>query len=109
MRLELQIAGLSEFLHVDDMAAACLFVMRLPDDQYAAACAHSGGPVAHLNVGCGEDGTIRELAWDPGKPDGTPRKLLDVSRLKRLGWRPAIGLDAGIRSAYEWYCSCAAK
>jgi GDP-L-fucose synthase len=112
-----------EFLHVDDMAAACLFVMQLSDDQYAAACADEGGPVAHLNVGCGEDGTIRELAeairkavgfqgevaWDMGKPDGTPRKLLDVSRLKRLGWRPAIGLDAGIRSTYEWYCSCAKK
>jgi GDP-L-fucose synthase len=112
-----------EFLHVDDMAAACLFVMRLPDDQYAAACANAGGSVAHLNVGCGEDGTIQELAetirrvvgfkgeatWDTSKPDGTPRKLLDVSRLKCLGWRPEIGLDAGIRSTYEWYCSSAIK
>ena len=45
-----------------------------------------------------------QVAWDSGKPDGMPRKLLDVSRLNRLGWRPQIGLEAGIRSVYEWYC-----
>jgi GDP-L-fucose synthase len=102
-----------EFLHVDDMAAACLFVMQLPDETYAAACA----PCTHINIGCGQDGTIRELAeavggavgleaevaWDSSRPDGMPRKLLDVSRLQSLGWRPAIGLAEGIRSTHAWY------
>jgi len=102
-----------EFLHVDDMAAACLFVMQLPSEAYAAACA----PCAHINIGCSQDNTIRELAaavgyavgiegevaWDSSRPDGMPRKLLDVSRLQSLGWRPGIGLAAGIRSTYGWY------
>jgi GDP-L-fucose synthase len=102
-----------EFLHVDDMAAACLFVMQLPTETYTAACA----PCAHINIGCGQDGTIRELAdaigeavgieegvvWDSRRPDGMPRKLLDVSRLGRLGWQPGIGLREGIRSTYAWY------
>ena len=74
-------------------------------------------PDGLLNVGCGEDLTIRELAllvqrvvghhgeivWDHSKPDGTPRKLLDVSRLFALGWRPTIPLEAGVRSTYEWF------
>ncbi len=106
-----------EFLHVDDMAAACVFVMELADERYAAACAD--GAVSHLNVGCGRDHTIRELAevvaravgfegevaWDPSRPDGMPRKLLDGTRLTRLGWAPAIDLDEGLRSAYRWYCA----
>jgi GDP-L-fucose synthase len=105
-----------EFLHVDDMAAACLFVMQLSDDQYARAC---GGEVSHLNVGCGKDHTLREMAeiirgvvggagevsWDGAKPDGMPQKLLDVSRLSALGWSPRIGLAEGIRHAYDWYRS----
>jgi GDP-L-fucose synthase len=105
-----------EFLHVDDMAAACLFVMQLSDDQYARAC---GGEVSHLNVGCGRDHTIREMAeiirgvvggagevsWDGAKPDGMPQKLLEVSRLSALGWSPRIGLAEGIRHAYDWYRS----
>jgi GDP-L-fucose synthase len=109
-----------EFLHVEDMAAACVFVMQLSDEAYASGCRQPDGTqVSHLNIGCGEDASIRELSesvravvgyagkveWDSGKPDGMPRKLLDVSRLNRLGWRPQIGLDAGIRSVYEWYCS----
>jgi GDP-L-fucose synthase len=107
-----------EFLHVDDMAAACLFAMQLDDERYAAACA--GGAVSHLNVGCGRDFTIRELAgmvgraagfkgqvvWDSSRPDGMARKLLDVSRMAQLGWEPHIPLFDGILSVYEWYQSC---
>jgi GDP-L-fucose synthase len=111
-------AARREFLHVDDMAAACVFVMQLSDAQYAHVCADEG--VSHINVGCGKDHTIRELAemiraavrfegdvaWDSSRPDGMPRKLLDVSRLAGLGWRPQIDLAAGIGRAYEWYRSC---
>jgi GDP-L-fucose synthase len=106
-----------EFLHVDDMAAACVFVMQLSDMQYAHACA--GGAVSHLNVGCGKDYTIRELAaiirkavgfegdvtWDSSRPDGMPQKLLDISRLSGLGWSPQVDLLEGIGHAYEWYRS----
>ncbi len=94
-----------EFLHVDDLADACVFLMR----RYDAA--------EHVNVGTGEDLTIRELAetvrdivhpqaqlvFDPTKPDGTPRKLLDVSRLHALGWRHRIPLREGIATAYQWF------
>jgi GDP-L-fucose synthase len=94
-----------EFLHVDDLAAACSFVMREYD----------GAQI--LNVGVGEDVTIRELAeliqeivgfrgtlkFDPSKPDGTPRKLLDVSRLANLGWRASIPLRRGIEETYRWF------
>ena len=94
-----------EFLHVDDLAEACLFLM----DRYSAS--------EHINVGTGDDLSIRELAmtvrdivhpsarlaFDLSKPDGTPRKLLDVSRLHALGWKHRIALADGIRSAYEWY------
>jgi len=110
-------AARREFLHVDDMAAACVFVMQLSDEQYAHACARAGA--SHLNVGCGRDHTIRELAemiraavrfdgdvaWDSSRPDGMPRKLLDVSRLAGLGWRPQVDLADGIGRAYEWYRS----
>ena len=107
-----------EFLHVDDMAAACVFVMQLSEEAYAAACRQpDGAQVSHLNIGCGEVASIRELSelvqavvgfegkvmWDSGKPGGMPCKLLDVSRLNRLSWRPQIGLDQGIRSVYTWY------
>jgi GDP-L-fucose synthase len=94
-----------ELLHVDDLADACLFLMR----RYDAA--------EHINVGTGEDLTIRELAetvrdivhpeaelvFDATKPDGTPKKLLDVSRLHALGWRHRIGLHEGIESSYRWF------
>jgi GDP-L-fucose synthase len=110
-----------EFLHVDDMAAACVFVMQLADEEYAQACA--GGGVAHLNVGCGQDQTIRELAaiisrvvgfegnisWDASRPDGMGRKLLDVSRLSALGWRPQVELADGIQRTYAWYRSFASQ
>jgi len=94
-----------EFLHVDDLADACLYLMRHYDED------------GHINIGTGEDLTIRELAealrevvdpgvrltFDPSKPDGMPRKLLDVSRLHSLGWRHRIGLAEGIRSTYQWF------
>jgi GDP-L-fucose synthase len=94
-----------EFLHVDDLAEACLFLLEKYDDSEI------------INVGCGQDISIRELAeliceivgfqgdlaWDATKPDGTPRKLLDVSRLQGLGWRPTIALREGITRTYEWF------
>ncbi len=103
-----------EFLHVDDMAAACVHVMELAPAAYQA---HTQPMLSHINVGTGQDGTIRELAetisrvtgfggrlvFDTSKPDGTPRKLLDVSRLKALGWAASIGLEEGLREAYAWY------
>jgi GDP-L-fucose synthase len=94
-----------EFLHVDDLARACLFLLeRYSDD-------------THINVGTGVDLSIRELAetirsvvhpdaeiaWDTSKPDGTPRKLLDVSKLRGLGWEPEVTLTDGLRSTYDWF------
>lgn len=103
-----------EFLHVDDMAEASLFVLDMPADVYAA---ETQPMVSHINVGSGTDVSIRELAglvaevtgfrgvlrYDASKPDGTPRKLLDTSRLARLGWRAKIGLRTGIQETYRWY------
>ena len=103
-----------EFLHVDDMAAASVHVLQLPVEQYRA---HTQPMLSHINVGTGLDCTIRELAetiarvtgfqgrlgFDASKPDGTPRKLLDVSRLKALGWQATIGLEDGLRDAYAWF------
>ncbi|MDQ1709312.1 MAG: GDP-L-fucose synthase [Frankiaceae bacterium] len=96
-----------EFLHVDDLARAVVFLLEHYDEPEP------------INVGIGTDVTIRELAeviaeitgfggnlvWDSSKPDGTPRKLLDVSRLSKLGWLPQIELREGIRSTYEWYAA----
>lgn len=103
-----------EFLHVDDLAAACTHVMELSADDYASVTTPR---CSHLNVGTGVDCSIRELAaliaevvgyqgsvrFDTSKPDGTPRKLLDVSRMQRLGWRPTIGLREGLAATYAWY------
>ena len=103
-----------EFLHVDDMADACVYVMNLSQKLYAGK---TEPMLSHINVGTGEDCSIRELAetvsrvtgfkgnlaFDASKPDGTPRKLLDVSRLGSLGWKAKIGLEEGLRQAYEWY------
>ena len=105
-----------EFLHVDDMAAASVHVMEL---ELATYQAHTQPMLSHINVGTGVDCTIRELAetiarvtgfagqlvFDASKPDGTPRKLLDVSRLKALGWTATIALEAGLRDAYRWFAS----
>ena len=96
---------LREFLHVDDLADACLHLMRTHDSEQL------------INIGWGEDLSIAELAalvgrvvgfagelkFDRSKPDGTPRKLLDTSRLTTLGWKPRISLEAGLRATYDWY------
>jgi len=103
-----------EFLHVDDMAAASVFVMDLDAKAYAS---ETQPMLSHINVGSGRDVTIRALAetvarvtgfagqirFDATKPDGAPRKLMDVSRLARLGWRASIGLEQGIRDTYDWF------
>ena len=103
-----------EFLHVDDMAAACVHVMELDDQTYQA---HTQPMLSHINVGTGVDCSIRELAetiarvteyqgqlkFDSTKPDGTPRKLMDVSRLKALGWQSTISREDGLRDAYRWF------
>ena len=103
-----------EFLHVDDMAAACVHVLELPPEVYRA---HTQPMLSHVNVGTGVDCSIRELAetlamvtgfrgrlvWDRSKPDGAPRKLLDVSRLDALGWRARISLQDGLRQTYAWF------
>ena len=103
-----------EFLHVDDMAAASLFVLDLDPAIYAR---ETEAMLSHINVGSGTDVTILELAQmvarvvgyqgrigtDPSKPDGTLRKLMDVSRLERLGWKASIDLEAGIAGTYAWF------
>jgi GDP-L-fucose synthase len=103
-----------EFLHVDDMAAACVHVMNLDD---AVLREHTRPMMSHINVGTGVDCTIRELAetvarvtnyrgrlvFDTSKPDGTPRKLLDVTKLTALGWHSSISLEVGLRDAYRWF------
>jgi GDP-L-fucose synthase len=103
-----------EFLHVDDMAAASVHVMELDAARYRDATAPM---LSHINIGSGSDCTIRELAqtiarvvgfegrlvFDAGKPDGAPRKLMDVSRLAALGWRSTIGLEDGLRDTYRWF------
>lgn len=103
-----------EFLHVDDMAAASIHVMELDDATFKA---NTQPMLSHINVGTGIDCTIRELAetvakvtgfqgrleFDATKPDGTPRKLMDVSRLADLGWKASISLENGLRDAYQWY------
>lgn len=102
-----------EFLYSDDMAEACVFLMRLPEDTFARLVAPSAAPL--INIGAGKDLSIAELAarvgeavgyaggfiYDASKPDGTPRKLLDTSRLAALGWQPRIGLREGIVLAYR--------
>ena len=94
-----------EFLYVEDLAAAVLFLLEKYDSPEI------------INVGCGEDISIRELAelicdvvgfrgelkWDRSKPDGTPRKLLDVSKIKTLGWQPTVSLRDGVARFYEWF------
>jgi GDP-L-fucose synthase len=102
---------LREFLHADDLAEACLLLL----ERYSQA--------GHINVGSGEELSIRQLAdqiaqvvgftgrleFDPSMPDGTPRKLMDVSRIRALGWKPRIALTEGIRGAYAWYLANSAE
>lgn len=104
-----------EFLHVDDMAEACLFVLETDRSVYEA---HTEPMVSHVNVGTGSDVSIAELAhivaevtgfrgkiaFDRSKPDGTPRKLLDVSRLSSLGWSARRDLHSGLSETYRWFC-----
>lgn len=109
-----------EFLYVDDMAAASVHVMNLPQATYAQ---HTQPMLSHINVGCGEDVTILEVAQavartvgyngpiltDPTRPDGTPRKLMDSTRLNALGWEAQVGLEVGLKAAYEDFLAhCAA-
>jgi len=102
---------LREFLHADDLAEACVLLL----ERYSQA--------GHINVGSGEELSIRQLAdqiaqvvgftgrleFDPSMPDGTPRKLMEVSRIRALGWKPRIALTEGIRSAYAWYLAHSAE
>jgi len=101
-----------EFLYVDDMARACVHVMNLPQAVYAQ---NTQSMLSHINVGCGHDLTIQEVAqaiaetvgyhgritFDTSKPDGTPRKLMDSARLNALGWQAQVGLASGLASAYQ--------
>jgi GDP-L-fucose synthase len=104
-----------EFLHVDDLADACVYLMNAPAEKLASVRPQETRPL--INIGCGQDLTIRELAevvadavgygglvqWDSTKPDGTPRKLLDASRVSSLGWTPHIPLLEGVRQVYRWF------
>jgi GDP-L-fucose synthase len=108
-------SALREFLFVDDVGRAVVFCLQHVD---AAAV-----PDGMVNVGCGQDLTIRELAslvqqvvghkgpieWDTSRPDGTPRKLMDVSRLRDLGWQPTVSLEDGLQATYQWYLTNRAK
>jgi GDP-L-fucose synthase len=102
-----------EFLYVDDVADACVFLLENVNAQQL----YDDMKISHINIGCGVDLTIEELSnkiakiveyngkikFDTSQPDGTPQKLLDVSRLKNLGWQPSISLEEGIKLAYGWY------
>ena len=104
-----------EFLHVDDMAAACVHVMGLPRNEFLAVVPDP--MCSHVNVGTGKDVTIAQLAglmakavgfegdlvFDASKPDGTMRKVMDVRRLKRLGWAYDVGLERGLALTYAWF------
>ena len=99
-------SAMREFLNVDDLAEACYICMKDYNE------------IEHINIGTGKDVSIKELSemvskviknktiiWDTSKPNGTPRKVLNVDKIKALGWEPQISLEEGIKSTYEWYCS----
>jgi len=106
--------AMREFLYVDDMAEASLFVLKLDEQTYQA---NTQPMLSHINVGIGKDVTIREMAetmkqvvgykgnltFDTTKPDGSPRKLIDVSRLSNMGWKYSIDLEEGLKKTYKWY------
>jgi GDP-L-fucose synthase len=106
--------AMREFLYVDDMAEASLFVLELDEQTYQA---NTKPMLSHINVGTGKDITIREMAetmkqvvgfkgeltFDTTKPDGSPRKLIDVSRLSNMGWKYSIDLEEGLKKTYKWY------
>jgi GDP-L-fucose synthase len=101
-------------MHVDDMASACIYFMNVNQDIYDA---NTQSMLSHINVGTGVDCTIHELVdtiakvigykgkinFDTSKPDGTPRKLMDITRQKKLGWNASIDLESGIKATYEWF------
>ncbi len=103
-----------EFLHVEDLASACFFIMSLPDE---AIRANTQPMLSHINIGTGQDVSIRQLSeiiqdivgfdgeiiWDETKPDGMPQKLMDSSKLEKMGWKPQISLREGILKTYQWY------
>ena len=109
-----------EFLYSDDMADACVYLMSLSDQTFSSLLRSKSSDLTPplINIGTGKDLTIRELAeaikkvvgcsvelvFDATKPDGTPRKLLDVSRIEKLGWKPGYSFNEGLVKAYEWYC-----
>jgi len=107
-------SAMREFLYVDDMAEAALFVLELDEQTYQA---NTRPMLSHINVGTGKDVTIREMAetmkkvvgfkgsltFDKTKPDGSPRKLIDVSRLSTMGWKYSIDLEEGLKETYKWY------
>jgi GDP-L-fucose synthase len=104
-----------EFLHVNDLADACIFLNNLDEEDFSRLFNEGRTPL--INIGCGKDSTIKEIAavvaevvgykgeviWDQEKPDGTPQKLLNISKIIKLGWKPNIALKDGIRNVYEWY------
>jgi len=104
-----------EFLHVDDLADACVFLFKIDEKKYRNF--YNENLTSLMNIGCGKDHTIKEVAeitadvvgykgevrWDTEKPDGTPQKLLDISKIQRLRWEPSIDLKNGVRSVYQWY------
>jgi len=106
--------AMREFLYVDDMAQASLFVLELDEETYQA---NTKSMLSHINVGTGKDVTIREMAetmkevvgykgkltFDTSKPDGAPRKLIDVTRLEKMGWKYSVDLKEGLATTYEWY------
>jgi GDP-L-fucose synthase len=106
--------AMREFLYVDDMATASLFVLELDEEVYQI---NTKPMLSHINVGTGVDVTIREMAetmkevvgfegrliFDTSKPDGTPRKLIDVTRLENMGWKYSVDLKDGLEKTYSWY------
>jgi len=107
-------AALREFLHVDDLANACILLMCLPKREFNSLVSPS---VSHMNIGSGEETSIKTLAdmvsevvgykgaldWNPSKPDGTPRKVMDSSLANKAGWKPSISLHKGLTETYAWY------
>ena len=103
-----------EFLHVDDLARGAIHIMNLDLKTYSK---YSKPMMSHINIGSGHDCTIKNLtetiakivgfnglvSWDKTKPDGTPRKLLDISLIKKIGWKPTIELEEGLKDTYQWY------
>ena len=107
-------SAMREFLYVDDMAEASLFVLELDEKTYQA---NTKSMLSHINVGTGKDVTIKEMAeamkevvgfkgdltFDTTKPDGSPRKLINVSRLSSMGWNYSVSLEEGLKKTYNWY------